>query len=307
MILRAIAGFLAIGGTTGLLAQDASPPSQGSQIMLVAESPLTAVGQTVRMAPAGAQFQVVATNAAQGTVFVSIVGADGKKVMASLPLANVVVVDSAPATADPSPAPAAPAPPAPVQPSPTPRTVAQSAAPLPTPSPANLAPKPDASGAYAAMDVAKFFKADRAAANAMFSGKPIKVLGSIERAEVQVGSDAPIVLMATSQGLPKIKLQVHPTVSRDREFYRGGRGWYYDGWYTYGHKLEFRPTNGGLEARFRYKRTSSSTYGGSSIYRAWSDWFPILTPGDVLTANGTCKGLMMDVIVEAAELNRQTP
>lgn len=307
MIVRALVALLSFGGTAELFAQDAPLPSQGSQIMLVAETPLSAAGKTVRMAPAGAQFQVVATNAAQGTVFVSIVGTEGKKVMASLPLANVVVVDSAPATAGSSPSPAAQVPPVAAQPSPAPPVVAQPVAPQPTPPPAATAPKPDASGAYAAMDIAQFFKADRAAANAMFSGKPIKVLGTIERAEVQVGSDAPVVLMSTRQGLPKIKLQVHPTVSRNRDFYRGGQGWYYDGWYSYGHKLEFRPTNGGLDARFRYKRTSSSTYGGSTTYRAWSDWFPILTPGDALTANGTCKGLMMDVIVEAAELDRQTP
>ncbi len=303
MMLRALLALLALRGIAGLPAQDAPLPAQGSQIMLVAESPLVAAGKTVRMAPAGAQFQVMATNAAQGQVFVSIVGAEGKKVMASLPLASVVVVDSAPPAASrPSPPPAAPA-----QPASVPPVVARPAGPQPAPPLAAVPPKPNANGAYTAIDVAQFFKADRAAANAMFSGRPLKVHGSIERAEVQVGSDAPVVLMATRQGLPKIKLQVHPVVSRDRDFYRGGRGWYYDGWYSYGHKLEFRPLNGGLEARFRYKRTSSSTYGGSSIYRAWSDWFPILTPGDVLTASGTCKGLMMDVILEAAELSRQTP
>ncbi len=299
MIRRGLVAFFVLGRASGLVAQDVPPPTQGSQIMLMAESPLSSGGQTIRMAPAGAQFQVVATNAAQGTVFVSIVGAEGKKVMASLPLANVVVVDAA---AESSPTPAAMPPPPP----PTSSPIAAKPVAPPATEPALSAPKPDASGAYAAMDVAKFFKADRAAANAMFTGRSLKVRGSIERAEVQVGSDAPIVLMTTSQGLPKIKLQVHPTVSRNRDFYRGGAGWYYDGWYSYGHKLEFRPANGGLEARFRYKRTSSSTYGGSSIYRAWSDWFPLLTPGDVLTASGTCKGLMMDVILEAAELDRQS-
>jgi hypothetical protein len=286
--------------------QDAAP-QQGSQVLLVTESPLTAGGKTVRMAPAGAQFKVVATNSSQGVVFVSIVGNDGKSTMASIPIANVVVVDGGQPAATASPAPAAPAPAAPVSqpvgrpPAPAP-TQAVAPAPAPAPSAASV-PKPGPDGCYEALAMAQYFKADRTGAHAQFAGKPLKIKGSVERAEVQVGSDAPIVFLGTAQGLPKIKLQVHPSISRDREFYRMGLNWYYDGWYGYGHRLEFRPANNGLEARFKYKRTySSSGYSGS--YKAWSDWFPLFTPGDIIAGEGTCKGLMMDVIIEAADISR---
>ena len=279
-------GFLVLATGAALWAQEgAGLPGKGSQVLVVAETPLVAAGKTLRSASVGEQFTVLATNVAQGLVFVSLTGADGKAVVATLPLAKVATVDSA----VPQGTPAGSVP-------------AASAAPAPAAGP----PQPGASGAYAAIDVARFFKADRAAANAHFTGKPIKVSGSVERAEVQVGSDAPVVTFGTAQGLPKIKLQTHPSVSRDPEFYRGARAsnWYYDGWYHYGHRLEFRPTGNGLEARFKYKRSYSSSGGSSSTYKAWSDWFAILTPGDFLTATGTCKGLLMDVIVEAAEFSR---
>jgi len=262
--------------------------AKGSQALVVSETPLVVGGKTLRLAAAGEQFTVLATNAAQGQVFVSLAGPDGKAVVASLPLSSVVAVDSSAGSSVPAG-------------TPLPGAVANPAA---APAPVAGPPKPGADGSYPAVDVAKFFKSDRAAANAHFSGKPLKVSGSVERAEVQVGSDAPVVTFSTAQGLPKIKLQVHPSVSRDPEFYRAGRAasWYFDGWYYTGHRLEFRPSGNGLEARFKYKRTSSS--GSSSTYKSWSDWFAILTPGDVLIGNGTCKGLLMDVIVEAAELSR---
>jgi hypothetical protein len=292
-LLRTVPALLILAG--GELLADAPIFAKGSQALVVAETPLIAGGKTVRLASAGEQFTVLATNAAQAQIFVSFPGADGKPVVASLALANVVPVDSGSPSGTPPPT-VAPAPAAPI-----------AAAPAATPPPPVVAspPQPGADGSYAALDVAKFFKADRAAANAHFTGKPLKVSGSIERAEVRVGSDAPVVTFATANGMPRIKLQVHPSVSRDSEFYRGARAasWYYDGWYYYGHRLEFRPAGNGLEARFKYKRTYSSG-SGSSTYRAWSDWFAILTPGDILTGQGTCKGLMMDVIVEAAELSR---
>jgi len=278
---KRVLGFLTLFFAFGvyLQAEVAPPPAQGSHVMLVSETPLVVAGKILRAAPAGERFEVVATNSGQNQVFVSVAGADGKKGVAALPLANVVAVDaSAPATA------ATPAPPS-----------AQQAA----------APQPDAQGAYSALDVARFFKADRPAATAQFSGKPLKIQGTVERASTQVGSDGPIVIFATEPGLPKIKALVQPSVSGDREFYKSAvlRNWYYDGWYGSGHKLEFRPAGNGLDARFRYKRTTSSS-SGSSTFKSWSDWFPIFTPGDVLTANGTCKGLMMDVIIEAAEIGR---
>lgn len=294
---RSLAVLLALTGAGQLLAEE-PVFAKGSQALLVTETPLVAAGKTVRVASAGEQFTVLATNAAQGQIFVSLRGADGKAVVAALPIANVVPVDAGSASATP-PAPVAPAP-APVSaPAPAPVAAAPQAS-------VSGPPQPGADGSYAALDVAKFFKSDRAAASAHFSGKPLKVRGSIERAEVQVGSDSPIVIFSTAHGLPRIKLQVHPSVSRDAEFYRGARAynWYYDGWYYTGHRLEFRPSGNGLEARFKYKRTYSYSSGSSSTYKAWSDWFAILTPGDVLTANGTCKGVMMDVIVEAAELSR---
>lgn len=295
-----LGAVLACGFCATAVAQNAVPP-QGSQILLVTESALSAGGKTIRMAPAGAQFKVVATNAAQGVVFISVVGNDGKSTMASIPIANVVVVDGGQpaATASPAPAPVAPV----SQPVGQPPAPAPSqAAPAPA-QPAASAPKPGPDGCYDAVAVAQFFKADRAGANAQFSGRPLKVKGSVERAEVRVGSEAPIVILGTAQGLPKIKLQVHPAISRDREFYRMGVNWYYDGWYGYGHRLEFRPANNGLEARFKYKRTYSSS-GYSGTYKAWSDWFAIFTPGDIIVGEGTCRGLMMDVIVEAADISR---
>jgi hypothetical protein len=287
----------------GVVAAEDPLPVKGSQVLLLTEAPLLAAGKTVRLASSGEQFTVLATNAAQGLVFVSLTGPDGKAVVASLPLANVVPVDASPDSSTPAPAtPAASVPPAPANPAPA----AAAATPAPPPAQPGGPPKPGLNGVYDAVDVARFFKADRAAANAHFSGRALKVSGSVERAEVQVGSDAPVVTFTTAAGLPKIKLKVHPSVSRDSEFYRGARamGWYYDGWYHYGHRLEFRAAGSGLEARFKYKRTYSSSSGGSSTYKSWSDWFSILTPGEVVIANGTCKGLLMDVIVEAAELSR---
>lgn len=272
----------------GLPAQETPLPAKGSQVMVVVETPLISAGRTLRTAEAGAQFEVLATNATQQQVFVSVPTTGGARVVASLPLSSVVVVDGGAA------------------PGQTPGQNPGTSAPVASAPPAAGPPQPDASGAYAAIDVARFFKQDRAAANAHFNGKPLKVRGSVERAEVRVGSDAPVVIFGTAQGLPKIKLEVHPSVSRDREFYRGASAisWYYDGWYSLGHKLEFRPSGNGLQARFKYKRTHSYSTGGTYTYRATSDWFAILTPGDVLTASGTCKGMLMDVIVEAAELSR---
>jgi hypothetical protein len=302
-ILRRVLPAVLIAASAGLLhAQDTAMPGPGSRIMLATETPLVSSGKTVRVAPAGAQFQVAATNAGQGQVFVSVTNAEGKTVMASLPLANVVVIDSPDASASPAPEPQAPAQSVSVSPA----APVPAAPPAPAPVTQAGPPQAAADGSYQAIDVARFFKADRAAATAHFSGKPLKVNGSIERAEMQVGSDSPIVILSTAQGLPKVKLNVHPSVSRDREFYRraSALSWYYDGWYHTGHKLEFRPASKGLEARFKYKRSYSSSSGSSATYKSWSDWFPLLTIGDVLTARGTCKGVLMDVIVESAELAR---
>jgi hypothetical protein len=273
-----------LAGVPGSLIAAEAALAKGSQVLIVAETPLVVAGKTLRAATAGEQFTVLATNAAQGQVFVSTTGADGRAVVASLPLSSVVAVDVSAGSGAPA------------------GTPVPGAAAAPAPAPVAGPPKPGADGSYPAIDVAKFYKSDRAAANAHFSGKPLKVSGSVERAEVQVGSDAPVVTFSTAQGLPKIKLQVHPSVSRDADFYRGAKAssWYYDGWYYTGHRLEFRPAGNGLEARFKYKRT----YSSGSTYKAWSDWFAILTPGDILTGHGTCKGLLMDVIVEAAELSR---
>lgn len=239
--------------------------------MLTVESALVVGGKQIRLAPMGERFEVIATDSAKGLVFVSTTGTDGKKVMVSLPLANVAVVDAV-------------------------NAVAQAAGAVPQ----SAIPQPDAQGVYASLDVAKYFKADRAAAAALFGGKPLKVRGAIERASTPVGSDSPVVYFATAQGLPKVKLQLLPAISNNREFYGDGFAshWYYYGWYGSGHRLEYRAAGKGLEARFRYK------YGGNATSKAVGDWFPIFTPGDRLIAEGTCKGLMMDVVIEGADMSR---
>lgn len=169
---------------------------------------------------------------------------------------------------------------------------------------------PDISGVMSATELARFADADKAGAIAFLTDKQIKVFGTIEKAALDnVASSTDkqvIVTLATSQGLPKVKIRLSPSIAKNPAvfgYYSNFPSWWSGYW---GGKVEFQQnTSRSVQVRASYKHTYTSTSTGSvsqSTYKHSTEWSPIFSPGDPMTVEGIFKGIGLDVELGGAYL-----
>ncbi len=236
------------------------------QGILTAPAALLVNGKPPRQLEAGQAVTVLGRKSSTQEVIVRV-ETGGETLVGFLPASAVTSVDGPGAQApSPAPAPAAIAPPA--------------------AAPATL----DLTATLSAQDVASFFDTRRDDGAAMFTGKTVKIQGVLEKAELGNGTGGqrvPILYFQTAKGLPRVKVQLSPTVSGDSRFYQQFRNMLPDWWWGYSNRsVEFRASGlDTVEARAVYNASYQSTYSDGSSYRSKyksnSPWFKIFGPGSV--------------------------
>lgn len=255
----------------------------GSSGILTTQSPLTMNGQTLHTLEAGQPVTILGEKAASQEAVVSVQLPSGEKVVGMLPQSVIVIVDAAPAAAAPASAPVA-------------------AAPTPTPAPIVA---PDLTKVLSPLEIAEYFKKDRAAASALFAGKRVKVSGMMDRAQLETqssgGDKIPVLLFKTAQGIPKVKVRLSPSVANGDTFFQKFKSSLPDWWWGYASRsIDFRMSGmDQIQARAVYDRsyrtTSSYGYSSTTRYKSNSDWFTIFAPGEHIEVEATFQGLYMDV------------
>lgn len=138
-----------------------------------------------------------------------------------------------------------------------------------------------------AVELARQFKTDRAAAQKAYTGKELIIKGTIERFETMGGvatGTGPIFFLTTGAGLPKVRIALIPGLSNDTSYRRSVRWWIY-----VERRASFRIIDDTLQAR---------------QYTNRGEFITLLTKGQPVTIRGTCSGMMMDVRIDSAQLLR---
>jgi len=249
------------------------------------ETPIVGNGVTLGIISPGAAVVVLGESAAGEEFIVEQINAGGKKIVGMAAKKNLILTKE---TSEPAPAP---------QP---PQTLPQMPPQMPR-QPEFGAERGEVADVMSAMDFAAEAKADPALFKEKYQGQMVKVSGLVEKAtmETQAGmaGTQPVVTLATSSGLPRVKLRLSPSIAKDSSIiahYRYFPRWFYG---YYGRKLEFRQSGSNqvqVRASYRYNSSNSSKYSTS--------WSPIFSPGDPLTAEGYVKGVGLDIELHGASL-----
>jgi len=167
--------------------------------------------------------------------------------------------------------------------------------------PQSLAPAPQATdeSSVEAQKLAVDFKDDPKAANLRYFGKRLTITGEIARI---TPSDNPanvaFVYLNTGNGLPGIKVELNRMKSYTAKTTSGF-------YYTEKNGFELRVNNNStLEVRSHETHTSTHPYyyNHSSVQNG--DWCPVITKGEVIKIQGTCKGRSVDVILSNSDLEK---
>ncbi len=238
----------------------------GSSGILIAGSPLTMNGQTLRTLEAGQAVTVLGVKAETKEAVVSVLISSGEKIVGMLPQDKIVVVDG---------------------------TVAGTA-------PQAAAPTLDLKKTLEAEEIARFFKTDLAAAKKLCENKRIKIRGVIDRLDMDRAAsgvgDMPIVYLRTAPGLPRVKIKVSNTVASNQAYFRKFNAYLPGWWWGYSNRaLDCRLINSSeLQAR--------AVYRGSGGYKSSTQWFTLFKADEPIAIEAQCKGLYMDVAFEAGHL-----
>jgi len=284
--LASIAFFLGLAAEK--LTAEITP---GSAAITTAASPVTVNGKPVGTVAAGQSVTVLGVQASARQAAVSYQPASGPKVVGLVSLDNLIAIDG-PAVNTPAPAPGAAVVP----------TVAQTTAAV-----AAALPVLDLATPQESIQVAKFFKADKAAAKEKCEGQRFKVKGIIDRLDLDTGSgggDMPILFLRSGTGLPRMKVKLSNSLNSNDIFFRRYQSSIPDWWWGYRDRsLDFRMSGLNeiqVRAVYRYTNTTRWSDGTSSISRTRSNssWFTIFKVGEPVSIEATCKGLYMDVEFE---------
>ncbi len=288
--LRALASFaFFIGLAAEELTAEVTP---GSAAITTAASSITVNGKPVGTVEAGQSVTVLGVQASARQAAVSYQPASGPKVVGLVSLDNLIAIDGS-AVNTPPPAPGAAVVPA----------VAKPAAAVA----AAVIPSLDLATTLEAINVAKLFKADKAAAKVKCEGQRVKVKGIIDRLDLDTGSsggDMPILFLRSASGLPRLKVKLSNSLNSNDVFFRRYNASIPSWWWSYRDRsLDFKLA--GLDeiqvrAVYRYSNTTRWSDGSSSISRSRSSssWFTIFKVGEPVSIEATCKGLYMDVEFE---------
>lgn len=183
---------------------------------------------------------------------------------------------------------------------------AETPAPTPTPAPQPTAtPEPEFSQVQKSADLAKRIKGDRTLVTALL-GRNIKVSGKIDKVDIASmssggGSKIVCIYLGSGADLPRIKVQLSPSISNNDAFFEAFRKYLPSWWWTRTNRnIDFRmASRDQIQGRAVWQTSSQTThssgYTSSSTSKNNSDWFPIFTVGDQITLEGTFSGYRLDI------------
>lgn len=284
--------FLGIAAALSFVSSALAELRVGASAVTTQELPLvTNTSASPAMIPAGGSVTIIGLRSATNEAVVSYQPPGGQKLVGVLPASFLLAIDS------PSSSPGQP--PASNPPPRATRPVQPPAAPAPPVTP------PDLAKTLPAEEIARFFKADKAAASALCDNKRIKFSGVIDKLELDSASsgsgEIPILYLKTATGLPRLKVKLSNSISTGDTYFRRFSPYLPGWWWGYSSRALDCKLVGLNEIQGRAVYRSG---GGSSVssYRSSSPWFTLFKVGDPVAIEAYCKGLYMDVTFESGIL-----